>query len=170
MRNYVLTALLLLQLHASSQSISTAAVNSSGGSYSQADLQIDWSIGEMSLVNTARSGDGLFYISHGLLQPDMRSSGGGSQFSSDEIRVLPNPTYNQVELQIATTQSGELSIQVFDVSGKRLKEKRLTITGIPVSERVDLSLFASGTYLIKAHLLPAAGSQARSGAFKIIKL
>jgi len=170
MRNYVLTALLFLQLYASSQSISTAAVNSTGGSYTQTDLQVDWSVGEMSLVATAKSGDGLFYISHGLLQPDIKSGGGGSPFSGDEIRVLPNPTYNQVELQIATTQAGELSIQLFDVSGKRLKEKRITLTGTPTSERVDLSLFASGTYLIKVLLLPAPGAQGRSGAFKIIKL
>ncbi|MBC7913195.1 MAG: gliding motility-associated C-terminal domain-containing protein [Pyrinomonadaceae bacterium] len=52
---------------ATAQTLSSAVVNSSGNFYASNDVAFEWSIGEMSLVETMLTQQGI--VTHGMLQP-----------------------------------------------------------------------------------------------------
>lgn len=172
MKTKALAALLLLNLAAKAQTASSSVINAAGNSFSQGYYAIDWSVGELALVNTMTSSNGYVILTNGLLQPE--SSGEnvnpGKHFTSDEIKILPNPTYNKVEINISAPQQGTLSIIVYDAAGKQLMSTKTFSNGLQKSEKLDLSTFASGTYLFYIELNPLPGSVRKTGTFKIVKL
>ena len=170
MKTSALAALVLLHLTVNGQSVSSSVVNSSGNSFSQGYYTIEWSIGELALVNTLKSPDGLLLITSGFLQPELPQNNLYHHFTADELKILPNPTFNQVELNFSTRQQGVLRIHVYDASGKMIRSSQASSNGTGNIERVDLSSSASGTYLIRVDLDPAPGSVRKTGSYKIIKL
>ena len=170
MKTTALIALLLLQLCVKAQSISSSVVNTTGSSYSQGLYSIDWSVGEVALVSSMKSSEGLIVISNGFLQPNVPTGNVVHYFSGDEVKILPNPTFQKVDINIATKQEGVLRIYVYDTRGKLVVNGKSTLSGIPIVEKVDLSPFASGTYFVKLELEPAIGSIRKTGSYKILKL
>ena len=170
MRTYALLALLLLQFHVNGQSVSSSVVNSTGSSYAQGYYNIEWSVGELAIVNTLQSQDGKLVVSSGFLQPDQPQQHLSHHFTPDEIKILPNPTYSKLELNISTRQQGVLRIQLFDAGGKSLKTAQLASSGVASIERIDMINYPSGTYVVRIDLDPAPGSVRKTGSYKIIKL
>ena len=154
------------------QSITPAVVNSSGNTYAKGYYSLDWSVGELALVSTLQSINGSNIITSGFLQPnDFKSKNSDfNSFSDDEIRILPNPTYNNIEINFFTSHKGVLSIYVYDATGKNLLVHKAVSNGIGSIERINLSLFAAGTYLLKIELNPYSGSVWKTGSYKIVKL
>jgi len=172
MKTKVLTALLLLNLAVKAQTATSSVINSAGNSFSQGYYAIDWSVGELALVNTMTSSNTYVVLTNGLLQPGTSNDNinSGKHFTSDEIKILPNPTYNKVEINISTLQQGTLDILVYDAAGKLLMAKKTISNGMQRSEKMDLSGVASGTYLFYIELTPLPGSIRKTGTFKIVKL
>lgn len=172
MKTKALIALLLLNQAVKAQSLSSSVVNAAGNSYSQGYYAIDWSVGELALVNTMSSSNNYIVITNGLLQPGESNDNinSGKHFTSDEIKILPNPTYNRVEVNISTLQQGTLNIMVYDAAGKLLMTTKTISNGLQRSEKLDLSGVASGTYFFYIELTPLPGSIRKTGTFKIVKL
>jgi len=167
----LLTALIVINISAKSQSVSSTVVNCAGNSYSQDYYNIDWSIGELALVNSMQA-NSYAIITNGFLQPNTTEYKNDARryFTNDEITIMPNPTHGKIEVNFSTAQRGTVYLNVYDVNGKMLASDKLLLAGIMVSKFIDLTTFASATYLLKLELKPAPGSVTKSGAYKIIKL
>jgi len=167
----LLSALIIISVSARSQSLSSSVINCTGNSYSQGYYNVDWSVGEMALVNTIQS-NGYAIITNGFLQPNLSDFNNDARryFTKDEVTIMPNPTHGKIEINFSTPQKGNLYLYVYDVNGKLLASDKMLLSGIMISKFVDLSTYASSTYLLKVELKPAPGSVFKSGSYKIIKL
>jgi len=170
MKTVALSALLFLQLFAKGQSVSASVLNSAGNNYSQGNYSLEWSVGELAIVEPMKSIDGLVIISNGFLQPGIPSTNPISQFSGDELKILPNPTYNKIEINLSTSQLGVLTMLVYDTKGKLVKTAKCASYGVPIVEKIDLTGVASGTYFLKIDLTPSIGFIQKTGSYKIVKL
>lgn len=157
------------QLHA--QPATQSVVNSTGHSYKGTFYQVDWSIGELALVNEMKGGKGEWIITNGFLQStESTVINKESRFSDEEIRVLPNVTEDKVDVNLLTRQQGKVLLQVMDVNGRVVFRRSLTSYGTGHMERLSLRPLASGTYFLKIDLDPAPGSVKKTGSYKIVKL
>ena len=168
MKTAALFALILLQLYSKGQSLSGSAINTTGNSYTKSNYSLEWSVGELALVETMCSTDGKMIVSNGLLQPDMPRANIQHSFTSDELKILPNPTYDKVEINLSTKQTGVLNILVYDAQGKLVTSAKKKIYGVPMVERVDLGMYAGGTYLLRLEL-ESTEAVRKTGTYKIVK-
>jgi hypothetical protein len=168
----VLLSGIVLSLSVQAQSVTPAIINVAGNSYSKDFFSLDWSVGELSVVESMRSFNGLVVVTNGFLQPhsftDKESE--PRTFTSEELRISPNPTYNQIEVTLSTRQQGIVHLQVYDAHGKIVRTKKFTSYGHGAKELVDLSSFAAGTYFLRINLQPVPGSTPKNGFYKIVKL
>lgn len=99
-------------------------------------------IGQLSVIGSYK---GLFSVQQGFQQ----SLWGNYLKPTKNIHVstLPNPFTEIVNFNFNNTNSGNLTIKIFDVSGKILFIKELQITNNQCT--INLSRLAIGTYLVK---------------------
>ena len=171
MKTLALLAFITIGIGVRSQSISSYTLNATGNSYSQGHYNIDWSVGELALVNTLEV-SGQMIVTNGLLQPNLSYTDPQqrNRFTASEIRILPNPTHGKLEVNVATAEKGTLYFFVYDAHGRALMNDKLLSAGIMVSKSIDLTPFPASGYVVRIELVPAAGSIAKSGSYKIIKL
>jgi hypothetical protein len=143
------------------------ANNSGGGFASLGDLRIEWSIGELTLVNTVRS-EGLV-VSQGLLQPQIGVfSEPGQGIGAGELILLPNPTHDNLRIWADFLKPGRLALSLYDCNGRLLLRRQEDYTGFS-SYEMDLSRLAAAVYMLEVVWAEAGGAQ-RKSAYKIIKL
>ncbi len=166
----LLVLTVLGRFNSKAQSLTSSVINVSANSYTQGYYSIDWSIGEMAIIEPMNASNGNYIITNGFLQPDKPLENVVRNFSPEEIRILPNPTYNNIEINFLTVQQGALYISVYDANGKHMLLHRAISYGVGSIEKLNLSNFASGTYFIQIELKPALGSVKKTGTYKILKL
>lgn len=152
------------------QSLTSSVINTSGNTYTQGYYSIDWSIGEMAVIQSMNADNGSNVITNGFLQPERLLEIPNEKFSPDEVKILPNPTYNNVEINFLTSQQGVLHIAVFDAGGKNHLVRKVPSYGIGSIERFNLSGLAAGTYFFRIELVPVPGSVKKTGTYKIVKV
>ena len=173
MKTLALIALILINTIVRSQSVSSSVINSTGNYYSQGYYTIDWSIGELALVESMQSEGQVVILTNGFLQPnlsDSKDSNTRRRFSNDEIRIMPNPTHGRIEVNFSVQQNGTLHLNVYDANGKFLKRDQLLNNGIMISKFIDLTSLSPGTYFLRVELDALPGSVSKTGSYKIIKL
>jgi hypothetical protein len=170
MKVLALVALTLIASSTRAQTANSAVINAAGNSSSQGHIVIDWSVGELSLVNTVTSIDNQYIITNGFLQPEVPVANNSHYFSGNEVKILPNYGSGRIEVHFMTRQIGTLNMQVFDASGKLLMTSKAVSNGIGSVERFNLSSYAAGTYFLKIDLQPYLGSVGKSGSYKIVRL
>src|SRR5512145_542565 len=77
-----------------SQSSGLSVINSAGGSSRSGYYQLEWSVGEMSLIGQMNNYDNTLVVTNGFLQPFLQYLGPGNLnnlFGNDEIKIFPNP-------------------------------------------------------------------------------
>ena len=152
------------------QSIRPAMLNVSGGTYSFGYTNIDWSIGEMPLVNTSNSQ--VVVITNGFLQPFTEKPGeinNTNIFTPDEIRVFPNPATSYVEINFFIRQKGVINFKLYNSTGQLLFDKTFQNYGLGRIERIDLQQLPATEYFLYVILDPDNGLR-KNGGYKIIKL
>lgn len=155
----------------SAQSSTQSVVNATGSSFKDTRFQVDWSVGELAIIDQMKSANGQLIITNGFLQPQTPVAlDRNLQFNADEVRVLPNPTYDIVEINLLTTQQGTVSMEVYDANGKVLVRRTVQSLGFGHLERINLAPHAAGTYFLRINLTPAQGYNRKTGSYKIIKL
>lgn len=146
-------------------------INSAGGSYKKDYYIIDWSIGELALVNTMENS--AYIITNGFIQPFTHEpvlTNDNLFFGEEEIRILPNPTRNILEVDFRTKHRGRVSMKLVDAAGNILYNKQFTSHGYGQIEKINMIAFPHGTYFLQINLNSFIGSTTKKGVYKIIKL
>ena len=175
MRNCLLTACFIIYLSTTTfaQPEIPGVINTTAKSYSQGYYVLDWSVGEMSVINTMFAQEQGITLTNGFLQPFLfysTNNHSSSLFDESEIRIFPNPTYNSTEVDFLSKQAGIVSLALYDANAKLIQSKKIFLSGFGMMERLDLSHLAAGTYFLKLHLVPVFGSSFKKGMYKIVKL
>lgn len=173
MKSKILTVLALAFAGSSvcAQTNTPQVINTTGGSSQTGYFIIDWSVGELALVNKMESSQ--YIVTNGFIQPfthDLTARDNNDVFSDDEIRILPNPTRNNLEVDFRTKQQGRVKMVLVNAAGKLLYQKEFNSYGDGHIERIDMTPFSSGGYVLKITLNPNTGFTRKSGGYKIIKV
>ena len=154
------------------QAITPSVINSSGGNTTQGFYSIDWSVGELALVTMMQSGNNNLIVTNGFFQPNGSWANKSSvdSFTTNEVTILPNPTYRTIDVKFYTRQQGTISMIVYDVIGREVLRKKAVSFGTESVERVDLVSQPQGAYFLHIILEPAPGSVAKRKTYKIIKI
>lgn len=120
------------------------------------------SMGEMALVSTETQAN--YTITQGFLQPqiifiqDPMQEEGMNEMGmfSKTIKLYPNPTEAILHIEIESDQLDELTIQLYDVTGRLLQTKHPMQGQGRSTHQIDLGSYANGTYQLvlaqkKAH-------------------
>ncbi len=128
----------LFVIHANGQSIERSVIGSSGGSFSNSNLNVQWTIGE-TVVSTLSAGSIL--LTQGFHQYNSNSSSIVSILHSN-IEVYPNPTENLLHFKM--NNSIEMAeITMTDINGKTVKTE---LWNTMDSHTIDISNLAPGVY------------------------
>jgi hypothetical protein len=148
-------------------------INTSGGSYQKDHFSVDWSVGEMAIVNTMQSSDMLYNLTNGFLQTITDPSNVAivnTELKMEEVRILPNPARDILEVDLKTNQTGSVTMQLLDMLGQPLVKRSFYMYGYAQVQKFNVSAFRPGNYILKITLQLYQGSELRSGSFKIVKL
>jgi hypothetical protein len=77
--------------------------------------------------------------------------------------LAPNPTNDLVSLFLSGGASGELFLELFDMSGRLLQTKRAAHDAVDTRHDLRLAGYAPGTYMLRATL------DGRTGAYRITR-
>ena len=152
------------------QTIRPTVLNTAGGTHSFGYTQIDWSVGEIPLVNTA-GGQGVV-VTNGVLQSFTEKTGStdySSAFTPDEIRVFPNPATHYVEVNFFVRQTGRINFRLYNSLGQLLFDRSFQNYGLGRIERINVQQLPATEYFLHVVLEPESGLR-RKGGYKIIKL
>jgi hypothetical protein len=168
MKPVLLIVPFFLYLSTSAQDASSV-INSTGSSYTAPSYQFDWSLGETALIETQYSPGGHLILTNGFLQPASLPAPSGTSFSPGEIRIFPNPTRDQVEINLLLAGPGRSTVTLYDAYGRWVFRKQYTqaLGGTPL--QIDLRSYAAGPYLLKLEYMQDGGTTKKSGAYKLIK-
>lgn len=145
----------------------SATINAAGGSAQLSGNTYEWSIGEMTLVNTAATAN--LVVTQGLLQPVLNTTNiKQPELTVDQLKVYPNPTKDIVFIKPNLKPNTSLTILVYDISGRAFLRSELVLKEGTEVQIIDLGTYAAGNYLLDI-VTGAAGTQSRN-AFKIQKL
>lgn len=145
----------------------SATVNATGGSAQLAGNTYEWSIGEMTLVNTVATAN--LVVTQGLLQPILNTTGiRHPELSADQLMVYPNPTKDIVFIKPGLDPGTSLTLVVYDISGRAFyRTTRILKTGTEL-QAVDLGRYAAGNYLLD--IIAGTSNTSTKNTFKIQKL
>jgi hypothetical protein len=155
------------------QTTTPQVINTSGNTYRQGDYVLEWSIGESALINQMQSPNAAYLITNGFLQPIASYTGpldSSHSFSDAEIRILPNPTRGQIQIKFTTLQKGNIKIALYNALGIIVYTREFTSSGNGHLETINLTGYASGTYMLRILLNPEQGSVQKKGIYKILKI
>lgn len=176
MRRFVLSLLAVFLAISScfAQTVQPQVINTAGGTFNDANsyFRVDWSVGELALVNQMQPTPTSLIITNGFLQPfvnefDVNSN---AAFGAEEIRVFPNPASVYFEINFKTKQKGVVRYLLYNSMGQRLYDKSFFSYGLDRIEKVPTNHLASGTYMLYIELDAVTGSVDKKGSFKIIKV
>lgn len=170
---YILFGLLLSNA-AMAQTIAPQTVNVTGGSHRKGNVRLDWSVGEMALVNTLSSPQTGQIITNGVLQPltTVVISNNGIRtrpFDKNEIRILPNPTRDLLAVSMNMKYEGTATIRLFDVLGNLLYIKTVPANYNGQIEQINMTGYIKGNYMLQVQFV-SSGYKYKEGFYKIIKV
>jgi hypothetical protein len=135
------------------------SANASGGDATGSGGTVAYSIGQIAYTtNTGSSGSVAQGVQHvyeifttGIMEPELNIS----------LSAFPNPTTNNLTLQISDDNNEKLSYQLFDMQGKQLRKGQI----VAQQTQIDMNSLPSATYFI--HVVNQENQKVQS--FKIIK-
>ncbi len=165
----VLLLLPLCLCFAASAQNASSVINATGSSYSSAAYQFDWSVGESALIETQYSPGGQLILTNGFLQPLSLPAPSGLVFLPGEIRIFPNPTRDQVQINLLLAGPGQARLTIYDSYGRWVYRRQHSQAAGGGTIPLDLRSYAAGTYLLKLEYMQEGGTTKKTGAFKLIK-
>jgi hypothetical protein len=175
MKNLILVLLVIAitSSYTVAQTTTPQVINAAGNTYKNGDYILEWSIGELALVNQMQSANAAYIITNGFLQPFAPYAGlpdSNHYFSNDEIRILPNPTRGMVEIKFTTLHKGKMKLALYDARGLIIYTKEFMSTGDGHIEKINMTGYASAAYMLRIILNPDPGSVQKKGVYKILKI
>lgn len=153
------------------QSVTPATLNAAGGTAIYTFYRFEWSVGEAAAIETFVSNN--LIVTSGVLQPGTNKPvyvNNEQSWAKDEIKILPNPTRDWIEIDFFSKHTGKISLILIDATGKTIHSKQIDYHGIGHIEKMNLSAYAAGQYFLNIILVPTGPSVAKKGTFKIQKL
>lgn len=121
----------------------------------------DYSIGEMTLVQTERTSN--LIVTQGYLQPSSQKPSASAEVNPElaqTMRVYPNPTSNLINLESFNSVKGKLILDVFDASGKIVIHRDEVSNDGHNKYVIDFSTLAAGSYFLVVKELNSTESNA----------
>jgi hypothetical protein len=174
MKTIVLSVCVILSFQmATAQSVTPQVINTTGGTYKKGYYSLDWSVGELALVDQFKPAETVYIVTNGFLQSftDSREhphTPGG--FERDEIIILPNPTSGRLEINFFIQEKGEARLTLYDAVGGQLLTRRVIFYGYGKFERLNLTGLAGSTYLLAIEFINSTGVLKKKGTYKILKI
>jgi len=179
MRKLLLIAgAILLYATSPAQSITPSILNSTGGSApAGSKAWLDWSVGEMTLVNTMQNSgySGLFIITSGFIQPPLDDAAGDESYitatkptPNDNLRVYPNPATNYVMIEFPVQEAGKVRLTLYNSMGEVVYDKHFTTCGQSTKEKISMAAFMQGTYMLRVVTAGTSGTP-KEATYKIFK-
>ncbi|MBL0272213.1 MAG: T9SS type A sorting domain-containing protein [Chitinophagaceae bacterium] len=139
-----------------------AIMNTAGGSfdtptYPAFPLRIEWSFGEMVLIQAFAPPDSSVLVTQGVLQPCTDKIGPYPYtvlFEAGDYKLFPNPTSGKFEVDFFVKTPGTMSLQLINSTGQTLMTKSYHYDGCCRIELFDISRFPNGVYFVVADLKP----------------
>jgi hypothetical protein len=156
-----------------SQSIAPSVINTSGGSFQSGYYQLEWSIGELALVEQMTSSNNSLVITNGFIQPFIQypaTINTNNVFGNDEIKIFPNPASSYVEINFLSKQRGRLTLSFYDGSGRKILTVADSYYGVGLIKRIPVSHLPNEVYMLHVDLDPYPGSSSKKGVYKIVKI
>ena len=172
-RLFFLSSAIFLSLGSFAQSVSPATLNATGGTYIFTYYRVEWSFGESMAINTMSDANSTVFVTNGILQPNTHNPAtvdNTGTWDRDEIRILPNPTQNVLEIDFFSKQQGKVIMNFYDESGRFMGTKQFDYFGNGSIQKWNISQFASGMFLLNIQLQPTGTSVAKKGSYKVMKI
>lgn len=170
-RHTLFVVLLFISSQSFSQSVTPATLNATGGTNFFTFYRFEWSIGEAAAIETMSSGN--IVVTNGILQPGTNNPADNnvaSAWGPEEIKVLPNPVRDQMEIDFFSKQQGAVTMNLYDESGRLLESRQITYNGTGLIYSWNLGRYPGAQYFLKIQLVPTGTSVAKKGTYKIIKI
>lgn len=155
--NLLISILLCAVIHnAKAQSTGPSILNSTGGSATVGTSTFEWSVAEMTVLQTATTGT--LTITHGVLQPmeaqpdDTTSI--TEHIASHQLNVYPNPVSDFVILEAKYEGTFSLTFRLLDAAGRILLTETRTFTQHE-PHKIDMKNLAVGSYYLQVHTVHA---------------
>ncbi|XZF16515.1 T9SS type A sorting domain-containing protein [Chitinophagaceae bacterium MMS25-I14] len=146
----------------------TKTINAAGGSAVISTNVYEWSVGEMSLVNTASTSS--LVVTQGVLQPYIaRTSVATSSGLPGEINVFPNPAQSKLQVQYSFNEPGTVAYSLLDIAGREILKNSDETPAVKGSATIDVAAIASGHYILNVFFRPVSGAAQQYISFKIEK-
>jgi len=141
----LLFTVLVVSFGVKAQSIAPSTINATGSSAIINTNLYEWSIGEMTLVNTFSTSN--LIVTQGVLQPSV-SLVGIEEEASKEIAIVlyPNPTSDYIQMQPDLNGAGKLNYMLFDNSGKLITQQTIQLASGKEAQQISLVGLPSGSY------------------------
>ncbi|MBI5856121.1 MAG: T9SS type A sorting domain-containing protein [Sphingobacteriales bacterium] len=157
---FIAASLFLIVVKGRTQSVIPATANAGGGFYDNPASYVryfEWSIGELTLINTVATADSSIVVYQGVLQPCTDKPGNSpllADFQSDDFKLFPNPTLGRFEINFFVRETGILDLELTNAMGQPLQRRSFYYNGCCRIEHYDISQLPSGVYFIVATLRP----------------
>jgi hypothetical protein len=165
-----------------SQTLIPQVINTSGGTSQVTKYSIEWSIGELSLINEMDDTDSTYILTNGfiqsmdgLVQPPLQQTAlslNKIRLSFSDVRIFPNPTHDILEIHFFQSFVGKVSLQLYNELGHIVYTNEVSNHGSGFIEKINMKNFVNGVYLLYIKRLnPTSGLyDFETGSFKIIKM
>lgn len=163
--------LILLCLQTQAQYKEPQVINAGGGYYTQGNLLIDWSFGEMLSIQTLNSNSG-FIVTTGFLQSKVDAVTPFNPIGSadsNKIFAGPNPTNSIIAIRSTVIEAGRIQIVLTNEYGKVLQKIEEMYEGIGYQKQLNIATYPSGLYFVFVTYLNG-GHPMKTATYKIIKL
>ena len=135
--------LIFFPLFVVGQITSPSLISSSGDSYSNSNVNMDFSIGEV-VIETYQNNE---ILTQGFHQGVLKVVHTGVSELDFATKVYPNPTTNIVIVELEKDITGE--ILIYDINGKLMISDKLDNERI---KQFDFSKFSQGNYLLHINI------------------
>lgn len=103
-------------------------------------------------LDTVNGSGGTSFISQFQINPIIGSAGiNNLPTSPDEIAVYPNPTMQNVMVQLNSSQDQNVEFMLYNLMGERVYDKTVTEQTGTIEQEINMSLLPNGIYLLKVN-------------------
>ena len=134
-------------------------INVSGSNLWKAmDIVVQWSIGELALVNEMDSPDSSYILTNGFIQPEdtivsvpFKSTPvifKNIQFSSARHSAVSQSNSRYFEIKFFQNISGKISLQLYNEVGNIVYQREILAHGSRLTEKINMKGFTNGIYIL----------------------
>ena len=129
------------------QSITPTVIATQGDYYSSSGGTVSWTLGEVVTETATASGN---ILTQGFQQPKLMIS---TNVSNPEpllsVTPYPNPVLDKLILDFSNSTSGNYTLEIFDMQGKKLSNENFSFLSSSVKQHtLSFSNYANGFYVL----------------------